>query len=286
MMQKTLMEQQKHDLHLRAVALGEVKGEMTGYPSKDKPWLKYYSPEAIASTPAECSIYQNIYRSNKDCPNDVAVIYFGKKITYGQLFSMIEQTAKALLAHQIKADDNVVLCASATPETLILILALNRIGANAVMLNPTFTEEQLAARAAETNARMLFVLDELYSRVKNILPRTAIREVVSCPAVNSLGNVVKVLKKSWKIKPKDTIPWNSFVRSGKSVDSVPEPAYNPNRSAIMVFSSGIRDEIPYTEVNKKKNVKVLEEEDIFDSSYSLSGKVIKKLKRCNYSVTP
>ncbi len=47
MSQKTLTEQQKHDLHLRAVALGEVKGEMTGYPSIDKHWLKYYSEEAI-----------------------------------------------------------------------------------------------------------------------------------------------------------------------------------------------------------------------------------------------
>lgn len=36
----------------------------TGYPSIDKPWLKYYSEEAINDQIPKCSIFQNIYNSN------------------------------------------------------------------------------------------------------------------------------------------------------------------------------------------------------------------------------
>ena len=34
--------------------------KLTGYPSIDKPWLKYYSEEAIHSAVPECSAYQRV----------------------------------------------------------------------------------------------------------------------------------------------------------------------------------------------------------------------------------
>ena len=62
---------------------------LTGYPSIDKPWLKYYSDEAINAQIPQCTIYQNIYNHNKDYPNDVALLFFGKKITYKHLFEEV-----------------------------------------------------------------------------------------------------------------------------------------------------------------------------------------------------
>ncbi len=40
--------------------------KLTGYPSIDKPWLKYYSEEAINSVIPRKTMYQFIYDSNKD----------------------------------------------------------------------------------------------------------------------------------------------------------------------------------------------------------------------------
>ena len=40
--------------------------KLTGYPSIDKPWLKYYTEEAINAKTPKCSIYQNIYDSNAE----------------------------------------------------------------------------------------------------------------------------------------------------------------------------------------------------------------------------
>lgn len=47
---------------------------MTGYPSADKPWLKYYSEEAVRAVPPECTVYRNIYENNKDHLNDIALL--------------------------------------------------------------------------------------------------------------------------------------------------------------------------------------------------------------------
>ncbi len=209
--------------------------KLTGYPSIDKPWLKYYTEEAINAVAPECSIYENIYNSNKNYLSDVALMFFGKKITYKTLFEEIEKTAKAFVSSGVKCEDSVVICAPAMPETIYSILALNKIGANAVMINPLFTEEQLVARIKETEANLLIVANELYTRVENVISKTNIKTVVSCPAVNSLGAIVKIIKKVKKIP--NTITYNDFIKNGKKT-TVNNAKYKPNRPAIMVYSSG------------------------------------------------
>lgn len=39
--------------------------EITGYTSIDKPWLKYYSEEAISAPLPECTIYEYLWENNK-----------------------------------------------------------------------------------------------------------------------------------------------------------------------------------------------------------------------------
>lgn len=212
-----------------------MEKKLTGYPSIDRPWLKYYSDEAINATTPECSIYQNIYNGNCDYLTDIAIIFFGKKITYKQLFEEIERTAKAFVFYGVKNGDNVAICMPALPETMYTILALNKLGANAIMLNPLFSEEQLVDRINETEAKLLLVANEVYARVKNVIPKTTLRTVISCAAVNALGMTVKLIKRVRGIP--DTISWNVFIKQGKSVNCS-APKYVPYSPAIMVYSSG------------------------------------------------
>ena len=53
-----------------------------GYPSEDKPWLKFYSDEAIHTQLPDCSLYEYLWDCNKDHLDDDALNYFGAKITY------------------------------------------------------------------------------------------------------------------------------------------------------------------------------------------------------------
>lgn len=210
--------------------------KLTGYPSIDKPWHKYYTDDALKAAVPECTIYQNVYDHNKDHPNDVALLYFGKKISYAQLFHEIAKAEKAFVAYGVRAGDSVALCVPATPEAIYAILALNKIGANANMLNPMFTEQQLADRINDTGATLLIVVNELYKRVEKAIPNTTIRTVISFPAVNSLGAVVKFIKKAKNIP--NTLTWNSFIASGKRTNVSLNTAYQKNTPAVMVYSSG------------------------------------------------
>ena len=66
---------------------------LTGYPSIDKPWLKYYSDEAISSQMPECSAYDYILDINQNRLGKPALNYFGKKTTYNE---MLCQSTKSL----------------------------------------------------------------------------------------------------------------------------------------------------------------------------------------------
>ena len=209
--------------------------KVTGYPSIDKPWLEYYTEEEINAETPKCSIYEKIYENNLRFPNQTALLFFDKKITYKKLFSQIERTATALSSYGVVNGDNVAICMPALPETVYALLALNKIGANAVLLNPLFDEQQLLNRINETEAKLLFVANELYGRIENILPNTKIETIISCPAVNSLGAIAKTIK---KVKTIDaTIAWNDFIKN-KNCTEVKAPSYEPSKPALMVYSSG------------------------------------------------
>ena len=75
---------------------GEVKimlviDGQTGYPSVDRPWLKYYKDVSLNVTDNYQSAWDLIYQSNVNNRNDVALIYYGNSITYGRLIDEVTE---------------------------------------------------------------------------------------------------------------------------------------------------------------------------------------------------
>ena len=85
---------------------------LTGYPSIDKPWLKYYSDAAINSALPECTIYEYLCENNKDQFDDIAINYFDRSIKYKDLFTNIEKTAKSFTALGVSQGDIVRDCSA------------------------------------------------------------------------------------------------------------------------------------------------------------------------------
>lgn len=147
--------------------------KISGYPSIDKPWLKYYSSEALHAQPASCTVYQNIYQHNKEHLTETALEYFGVKITFSKLFEHVEACAKALLSNGVRAGDCVTLCTAGTPEAVYIVLACSKIAQLANFVIPCFQPAQIRDRINETNAAFLFVLDKLYAAFHPSCPKLA-----------------------------------------------------------------------------------------------------------------
>lgn len=56
----------------------------TGYPSIDKPWLKYYGDNCTWPDP-KMNLTEYLKQKNVGHDSSIALLYYGKKITYGGL---------------------------------------------------------------------------------------------------------------------------------------------------------------------------------------------------------
>ena len=94
---------------------------MNAYPSIDKPWLKFYTPEVVNGDLPECTIYDFMMQNNKDHPSDIAINYLGNKITYGELFRNIDKAAAAFLNAGVKEKEIVTVALPSIPEADALL---------------------------------------------------------------------------------------------------------------------------------------------------------------------
>lgn len=224
-----------------------MERQITGYPSIDKPWLKYYQCKDAIRIEGK-TVYEVLYERNQDHPAETALEYFGRKITYRELFRRIERVKAAFERAGVKKGDQVAFLASSTPEIVYGILALCRIGAIANMVNPLFESEQIHDRIGETHAEIIVVLDQLYPKLKSAVEQcgtlTDIRKIIVVPVANSMPWGIRQLA-TLKMKvgiPYDrtTVSWVEFI-NGKGSGGLftsPDAKYERERAFIMVYSSG------------------------------------------------
>ena len=65
----------------------------TGYPSIDKPRLKYYTESARNSRLTSKTMYKYLFNKNADHMDQTALLYFGRNISYKELIENIKRAA-------------------------------------------------------------------------------------------------------------------------------------------------------------------------------------------------
>lgn len=237
-----IREQTLRDLYLRKLALGEIQGPPTGYASIDKPWLKYFDEEAIIKDFEPMSIYQLMKSRNIGHENEIALDYFGKKITYGELLKNIDITAKSLLELGVKKGDIVMMSMPNTPEAEYLFYAINKMGAVINSIDPRTSEEVIKQDIEESSTKYFFAIDVIYPKIRKIIDDTSIEKIISISPQESLPFVIKQLSKLKDNKPKivdsKTISWSDFIKNGKKSKKILEEVYEPNKLAVIVHTGG------------------------------------------------
>ena len=214
--------------------------KLTGYPSIDKPWLKYYSEEAINAKLPECTMCELLWQSNKDYLENTALNYYGRKFTYGQLFDGIEKAAKAFSALGVKTGEVVIICTVNTPEMVYALYALNRLGAIANMVDPRTNVDGIREYILESDARFVMTVDLAYPAIVKATKGTAVEKIVVVSPADSLPPVTKLL---YKLKTKSPVideaafDWKKFIELGNRV--TPEYAsYEKDACCVMAHTGG------------------------------------------------
>ena len=106
--------------------------KMSGYPSIDKPWMKYYAEDKRDFTLPDCSVYDFICSNNADNMSAIALDYFGNEVSYAELIKKINQCAAAFRSLGVQKGDVISFCNPTTLEIYYSFYALNKIGAIAI----------------------------------------------------------------------------------------------------------------------------------------------------------
>ncbi len=139
--------------------------KLTGYPSIDKPWLKYYAEDKRVFSIPNCSVYEYMKTANSGNLSAIALDYFGNKVSYCDLIKRIDQCAIAFKSLGVKEGDVVSFCNPTTPEIYYAFYALNKIGAIANMIDPRTNVEKIEEFIKGTNSKIIFYIDIAYPKI-------------------------------------------------------------------------------------------------------------------------
>ena len=158
----------------------------------DAPWSKYYKKEELDYVIPDISIYEQIKKSTEKYPDNIAISYEGRKITYKKLLKSIDICSRGFRALGINKGDIVTILLPNVPEALITVYALNKIGAIANMTHPLSAEEEIKETLLATRSKYLIIYDARYDKIENFIDEMDMKKIIFVSPANSLGFIKKI----------------------------------------------------------------------------------------------
>ncbi len=183
----------------------------------------------------------------KTYAQEIAIEFLGKKITYDQLFSKIEEVAKSLKMTGVKQGEIVSVCLPNIPEAIYTLYAINRIGAIANMLDVRCAERVLVASVLEAHSNVLITLDSVSDKFSSLKKNNDVKTIVSVSAIESSNPILKKLirlkNKNLRLScPDGFMTWKYFLSLGDNNTEELDAEFVKDADAIIAYTGGTTGE--------------------------------------------
>lgn len=211
-------EKKQRDIYLKNLSNGTYQGPMTGYSSVDKPWLKYYSEEAIKTDLPKMSCYDLLLQTATRMPKNTALNYLNKKISYGELIKNIDIVANSLNKMGLKKGNVICVSLPNIPESAYLMYACSKLGIIANMIDPRTSTEGVKEYAFESKSKYLFMIDAYIDKVEKLKEDNIFDKIISVSPLESLPSLKSVynIKNINKKQKNEIYGWKKFIDEGKN----------------------------------------------------------------------
>lgn len=132
---------------------------LTGKPSVDKPWLKYYPQVLLDNLQVPPCTIEQYLQFNMPGLDVSAMHYYGTEVTWQEVFVKAELAAKALKALGFGPNDQIPVFLRSVPEFIYLLLAAEKLGASLLIRDNTIEENVDAVN--KSGAKVLITHDFL-----------------------------------------------------------------------------------------------------------------------------
>lgn len=209
------------------------------------PWEKYYKPEDRNIEVPDISIYEYFEKSSFTRTEEIALNYFGVKMTFRELLDNIDLCSKSFRCYGVRSGDVISICMPNTPEALISFYAANKIGAIVNFIHPLSSEEEIKDTLIKTNSVFLIAINISYDKIVNVLDKTNIYKTIIVSAKNYMPPILKLGYSIFKEKdinfPKSSekyLYWNDFINRGKNYEQDCFVSRKLGDDAIYLHSGG------------------------------------------------
>lgn len=134
----------------------------------ERPYLKAY-PQGVRwdlEFP-EVPAYHALFERAAQHPNRTALIFMGKRVSYGELVDLADRFAAALQRrYGIQKGDRVGIILPNCPQNVIATVACQRIGAIPVQFNPLYVAREIAYQVKDSGCRIMITMDLFWQKVR------------------------------------------------------------------------------------------------------------------------
>ena len=209
-------------------------------------WSENHAPENFRPEYPEFSMVSLLKETAEKYPDYYALNFNNKKITFAQMIETIETVAQALLASGVKKGDFVSVVAPNTPQALISVYAINRMGAVANMIHPLLSANEIKKFVEHVDSKAVITFDMLYPKLAEIEWETTVKPVIVLARIaDALPVYLKPLylatnKVEFTPNPDhNIIYWNAFLKQGKQrKESLPVDDGKGDDIAAILYSGG------------------------------------------------
>ncbi|MBQ2989618.1 MAG: acyl--CoA ligase [Clostridia bacterium] len=210
--------------------------------SQEKVWMKYYDPKVRDTDIPRMKIYSLLKEYNQKRLQQTALYYYGTKITVKKLIQRIDECADAFAALGVKQGDTVSMLSASTPESIIALYALNKIGATLNAIDPRLDKKGIARMIKASGSKILIAIDMAYPKVAAIFSDIKQQNVIVQTASTSLPFFKKI---ALKLVTKSQIPygksgvisWDTFIACAKSGMAIEAP-YVGDATVAITYTGG------------------------------------------------
>ena len=209
-------------------------------------WSENHAPENFRPEYPEFSMVSLLKETAEKYPDYYALNFNNKKITFAQMIETIETVAQALLASGVKKGDFVSVVAPNTPQALISVYAINRMGAVANMIHPLLSANEIKKFVEHVDSKAVITFDMLYPKLAEIEWETTVKPIIVLARIaDALPVYLKPLylatnKVEFTPNPDhNIIYWNAFLKQGKQrKESLPVDDGKGDDIAAILYSGG------------------------------------------------
>ena len=145
-------------------------------------WMKNW-PQGVSTRIAyrlgEKPLHEYVHQNSKDFPNKPAYIFYGRELSWRELYDSTKRFANYLNTVGIRKGDRIALFMQNCPQYVIAHFGIQMVGAIVTPCSAMFKEWELEYELNDAGAKVLITTDDLYPIVEKVRKKTPLEAVVT-----------------------------------------------------------------------------------------------------------